>query len=218
MAAGETVEAARCFREAFKLTLNHPEVAEAYIAVLDRMNAYGDILWAADQYARGSRRGTPRVEAKIGVARKALHRWVLDFVGIPVEHGAYVRSVVVTGLERGERKTLALPLDMLRNWRSQGTPLYVQLKFENIYDGLRIEALRYRRPGEPFREMELDEGQVAYLHRAHSGAEYHAEIRTDLDLAKLDAVEVVYSCPEHRLSSSLDLVIEKARANFEAGK
>ena len=212
----DMAEAARCLREAFKLTLNNPEVVDSYIAVLDDQNAYEDILWVADHYARAKRRGAPRAEVKVGVARSSLERRGLAWAGIPVEHGIFDRNVSLAGLARGERKVLSLPREMFVGWGSPSGPLYVQLKFENVYEELRIDALRYRRKaGEP-EEVAVGEDKIAYLHRPHSGASFYAEVQTDLDARELEALEIVYSCPEHVLSAQTHRAIAKARVNVQA--
>ena len=64
--------------------------------------------------------------------------------------------------------------------------------------------------------MAVGEDKIAYLHRPHSGASFYAEVQTDLDARELEALEIVYSCPEHVLSEQTHDAIAKARVNVQA--
>ena len=56
-----------------------------------------------------------------------MQRSVLDWSGVPVEHGSYARSVTIYNLGRGARSTIRPPRDLLDDW-TDGGPLFAQLR------------------------------------------------------------------------------------------
>ncbi len=210
--AGLPVAAASLDR-AFRLTLNHTGVTEAYLAVLADLPDLEKILWVADQFARAGRRAAPIAVVKVGVPRGGLERRGLAWAGIPVEHGMFFRQFEARGLARGDRQVISCPPELFADWPSNGT-ITVQLRFEHVYNDLRVDALRCRIDGEQ-KEFALDRKDVRGLHRAHSSREAFAEFDLELDPGKAADFEIVYSCPEHSLSDEGLAIIDKARANLK---
>ncbi len=215
-AAGDTNEAVKAFRRAFKLALNHTEITESYLGALSELNAYADILWVADHFQRAARRGAPSVLVELGVARTKLHRRLLRLAEVPVKHGTYFRRTTLERLPRGSHRKITIGHEFLDPWPFAPKPLYVQLRFNNVYDGLQIEAFHYTTRDGERHVFPLNQSRLSYLHRPHSGAEYYAEIRTDLDVRELRQIEVVYSCPEAGLSDDALAIVDKARTNLKA--
>ncbi|MCA8942536.1 MAG: hypothetical protein KDB80_08285 [Planctomycetes bacterium] len=211
--AGDLVGATAAFREAFKLAINHAELAEDYLEMLSEQNAFEDILWVARMFASGSRAGRPSVELKVGVARSAMQRAVLDWSGIPVEHGSYTRAVTRFGLRRGTECVVDVPRDMFDDWSDPGR-LFVQARFENVYDGVRVRAMRYTTRDGRAHELVLDAENSSVFHRPHSGVEAYVEIRPGIEAAEVSTIELVYSCDEQELSDRALAIIERARRNM----
>lgn len=208
-----------CFhqwREAFKLTLNHPEVTEAYLAILADLNKHDEILWVADHFQRASRNAAPKVEIMAGVARNPLQRRIMDFAKVSIGHGTFLARIVRCGLERGERQRLSLPQDMFDTWPAGDGEFVVNLCFKNVYDDLQVNGMRYLSKDDEWIEQVLSEEQVTYLHQPNSGAEFYAELKTGLVASSLRGFEVIYSCPEHVLSEDSEAIISKARVNLKA--
>ncbi len=217
VAAGDLGGAADAFRDSFKLALNHPDVAESYLEVLAELARFEDVVWVADQFERAVRRGAPSVELKVGPARSGLQRRVLDLSGVPVEHGSYSRSVTFYNLGRGARSTVSSPPDLLADWDSGG-PLFVQLRFESVYEQLEVLEFRYWTRDGKRSTLVLGADSVRTFHRPHSGVEYYVEIRTDLDPSTVARFEVDYRTPTQKLSSDAEAIVAKARANLGGGR
>lgn len=211
--AGDLAEAADAYRNAFKLALNHPQVVEGYLGVLSEQNAFEDILWVADHFQRAVRRGQPSAVVEVGVARPGAERRVLETAGIPVMHGNYFRHQKFVELSCGERRRIPIENELLHPCPSSSAPLYVQVLFKNVYDGLQINAFRYWTTDGREADYDLSSGNLHSYHRPHSGAEYYVEIRTELDIEGIDRCEVIYSCPEPKLSRDALAIIDKAQTN-----
>ncbi len=209
---GDLAGADKDLERAFLLAPNHRGVAETYLAVLADRNASERILWVADRYERACRRGAPAMDIRAGARRSALQRWVLDEIGIPVEHGRYTRSLDRYGLQRGEGRSIELPPALWRPWIGGAATLYLQLRVQHCYDGFEVDGFTFvKDSGE--QERVAADGRVQYLHRAHSGAEFYAEIDTGLNAAEITAITVHYSCPEGGLSEDSVRIVDKAREN-----
>ncbi len=213
--SGDFKGATKSFHEAFKLTLDHPQVASAYLEVLGEQNLHDQALWVHDQFTRAAKRAAPVVTVKVGAPRDETQRKVLDLAGIPVEHGQFFQTYRDFGLARGTHQELNLPLEMFAGAPSDPDPLYLQLRFQNVYDNLVVEGLKWRTDRGRREERWFEEGDVRTMHRDHSGVEFHAEMAITLPLDKLASVTVVYSCPPHELSEAALAVVKKALANAE---
>lgn len=213
---GDLEQAALCLRQAFKLTLNHPQVTEAYLSVLADLNSHEEILWVADHFHRASRNAAPKVEVTAGVARSRLQRTAMNLAKVPIGHGSFLASMVFYGLERGQKRHLALPAAMFDSWPAREGKFTVGLCFKNIYQDLRIDCVRYRLKDGEWTRRVLPESQVVFWHRPHSGSEFHVELRTDLEASRIGEFEIVYSCPQHVLSGDAERMIAKARVNCQA--
>lgn len=211
-AAGDLPGAAASLRAAFKLAINHADLAEDYLELLSEQNAFEDILWVARTFASGARAGRPSAELKVGVARSVSQRRVLEWSGIPVEHGAYRRSVTLFGLRRGSACVLRTPQGMFDDWSETGR-LFVQVRFEGVYDGVRARVMRYRTRDGQQHELLLGPENSSTFHRPYSGVEAYVEIRSSLDAASVAELEIEYSCAEHELSNRALGIIERARRN-----
>jgi len=212
--AGDIETSLLSFRQAFKLAPNHPGVAESYLSLLSELNDHEQILWVEDQFERAARRGSPLLTLKVGRARSPLQRRLLEWAGIEVEHGNYHGSLELANLPNGAEQRLSLPPDLFASWPRPPGSLYLQLRFENVYEELRIDALRYLTKNGESRDYTLTPQTVRYQHRPHSGVEYYAEIRTDIDVDDIESMELFYSAfPESRLSAQAHAIIEKARVN-----
>jgi tetratricopeptide (TPR) repeat protein len=213
--SGDLGPAARSLRQAFLLAPNHPGVADAYLEVLFDLVAMEDALWVEREFEHASRRGLPAVDVRTGSPRSSLRRRILVWAGIPVSQGRYVAVDTFYGLPRGRQQRLAIPDGLLAPC-PRGQELYLQLRFENIYEGLSIGALRYRKPSGEEVEKALVPADVAYLHRPGSGKDFYAEIHTGLRPEDVTSLEVVYSCPESRLSEASRRFLGRARLNRQA--
>jgi len=213
---GDVRRATSSLKEAFGLSPNHPRVTEDYLALLSQTGARDDVVWVAEQFERAAERGRPAVQIKAAGPRSAVERAVLSWVGIPIEHGDYGAVREVFGLERGRRRRVVVPEEMLRA-APPGEPLYVQLRFENVYEGLTIDALRWRTGDGREAGKELDRGQVSELHDQDSSAAWYAEIRTNLLPRDVISLEVLYSCPEAALGRSASRAVEVARMQLAGG-
>lgn len=210
--AGDLAAAAVSLRAAFKLAVNHADVAEDYLEVLSEQNAFEDILWVAREFVAGVQAGRPMAELKVGVGRSATQRKALEFSGVPVEHGNYVRAVTLYGLSRGPLCRLVGPPDLFEDWSTAGT-LFVLARFEGVYDGVRARALHYvLRDGTTHELVLSPENSVTY-HRPHSGVEAYVEIRTDIDARDVAHIEIEYACREQALSKRCLAIVERARVN-----
>lgn len=207
------VEAAQSLRQAFLISLPHHEVTEEYLSVLADLTALEEILWVADQFWRGARRARPMVSVKVGTPRSALDRRLMSMAGIPVEQGRFIRWFDRRGLPRGNARTIACPPELLADWPDSSGRLTIQLRFEHIHEGLRIDALRCV-SGASVREIPIAPEDLRILHRKHSSREYSIEFDIDLDPRTFERLEIVYSCPELTLHADALAIIEKARANL----
>jgi tetratricopeptide (TPR) repeat protein len=212
---GDEGQGARSFRRAFLLAPNHPDLTSDYLALLGPVAALDEAQWVADQFERASRRGLPSALVKVGPPRSALQRRLLDWAGVPVEHGDYRAAYPAFNLARGAHREVLLPPALLAASPAD-EPLYIWLNFSDVYHGLQIEALRYRTVSGEEREAVLAAGQVSYLHRPDSAKDYYAEVRSDLRPGQLSALSVVYSCPEHTLTAEAGRVIARARLTAQA--
>jgi tetratricopeptide (TPR) repeat protein len=213
---GRLAEAADCLREAFRLTLDHPDVVNDYLGVLAELVRPEEIVEVADHFERASRRAAPIVTVKAGPPRPELQRRVLAAVGIPVEHGEFYRSEREYGLPRGPRVEVEVPVELVAGLPRAPEEIRLQLRFQNVYDGLVVHALRWEREDGTTGGQELAADQVAYLHRPHSGVEFHAELAVALPPGPLTRLAVVYSCPRHELSAESLGIVENARRNVLA--
>jgi len=212
--AGDVETSLESYRQAFKLAPNHPGVVEEYLGLLSELNDHEEILWVEDQFHRAARRGSPLLTLKVGGARSPIQRRLLEWAGIRVEHGSYHVSLELDNLSHGAGQRLILPPDLFHEWPHPPGSLYLQLRFENVYEELRLDALHYLTKDGERREYALTPGRVRYQHRPHSGVEYYAEIRTDIDVDEIETLELVYSTlPEMRLTDDAHAIIDKARVN-----
>lgn len=216
-AAGDRITARESYRQAFMLALNHPRVVEDYLGLLSELNDFEEIMWVEDQFRRAARRGRPIVMVKAGSARSPFQRGILEWAGIEVEHGRYFRSLELYGLSFGRERELMLPADLFDRWPHRRGSLYIQLRFENVYEELRIEALHAITKGGERRDLALTPDRVRYQHRPHSGVEYYAEIRLEVDVDEIETVGITYTAlPEMVLSEQAREIVDKARVNLLA--
>ena len=211
---GDLLSAEKAFREAFKLAPNHPEIASSYLDVLIEGSRFEEILWVDDLYSKASIFALPLVQIKTGNPRSPLLRKVLKFSGIPVEHAGYTKTMEKFGLKRGSLNHLEIPGEMFKPWSSDLGNLFVQLRFENIYDGLAIDGLKYTSNGKEITKMPLADEQVSFMHQSNSGGGFYAEIDTGLVPTQLEELTIIYSCPEHRLPEGSLIIIKKAKLNL----
>jgi hypothetical protein len=132
-----------------------------------------------------------------------------------VEQGRYAGSLELHGLERGSLRLLQVPDAMLRRCPPDRRVM-VQIAFEQIYDGLIIEALRWRTPEGERREWIPPAERVGQLHRPGSGASWTVEIDTGIPARDLLGLEVVYSCPVHALSADTKRIVDTAARQIAA--
>lgn len=210
---GDIDTAARMLLEAFKQALNHPQVTEAYIEVLDEGARYADIAWVYDQFRRALKRAAPMLLVKMGTPRSQFQRTIMELADIPIEHGVYTRVCKVFNLERGDHRKAAIPSDML-DWHSERKQIYMQCRFENIYEDVKLEGLRISGKDGNDVILRFGEEQVNYLHRLDSGGENYAEICLNLDLEEIETLEIIYSCEVYELSESVMRIIAKANRNL----
>ncbi|MEE9561727.1 MAG: tetratricopeptide repeat protein [Thermoanaerobaculia bacterium] len=169
--AGDAPLAAKSYRQAFKLALNHPQVAERYLGLLSELNAFEEIVWVADQFSRAAQRGVPLASVEVGIPRSEFRRRVLEWTGIKVGHASYYRGLDLFGLPFGEGQQLSLPEELLQPWPYPTGSIYIRLRFEGVYEHLRVESLRYRTKDGETREYVLTPDRVSYQTRPHSAVE-----------------------------------------------
>ena len=213
---GEFPRAAEDFRQAFKLTLDHPAVTEAYLATLAEMKRHEEILWVADHFERAGPRAAPIATVKVGLPRSELQRKVMNFVGIPVEQGEFLKSCRLRGLPRGRNVSAAVPAAMFDDLPTRPDEFLMQLRFQNVYDRLKIEAVQWVLQDGSVEEFALATDAVRYMHRDHSGVEYHAEFPTSMPTDPIQSVNVIYSCPPHDLNEEAQRIIANAKDNVSA--
>jgi len=205
--------AAKSLDRAFRLTLNHIDVTEAYLLVLAELPDLEKVVWVADQFARAQQRAVPSAVVKVGVPRSVLERYSLGWAGIPVEHGTFFRQFEARGLTRGNRQVISCPAELFADWPSSNV-ITVQLRFEHVYRDLRVDALRCRIGAEQM-EFALDPQDVRHLHQPNSSREAFVEFDVRLDIGMATDFEILYSCPERRLTDESLAIIDKARANLK---
>ena len=215
-AAGDSGAASESFATAFRMTLNHPDVAEAYLGVLADLTEFDQIVWAADQFDRAARRAGPTALVKVGIPRGTVQLAGLNWAGIPIEHGTFFRSVEMRNLPRGKRQSMACPPELFRYWRSTRPTVTIQTRFEHVYSGLEVHGLRVTRDGK-VTDVEIEPGDVRYYHHPHSGREAYAEFNVNRETVQNADVELIYSCPVHALSTDTQAIVDKARANAKRG-
>lgn len=210
--AGDLPAAARALRTGFKLAINNADLANDYLSVLSEQNAFDDILWVAKHFDNGIACGRPSAELKVGVGRGGLQRQVLKWSGVPVEHGNYTRSVTIFGLNRGPSCWLRAPVDLFDDWSQPGA-LFVQCRFEGVYDGVRGLSMRYWTRDGSEHSLALSEDTLATHHRPMSGVESYLEIRSTIDATTVQRIEIEYSCAQQALSKGSRAAIARATAN-----
>ena len=211
---GDLSGAAEAYREAFKLTLDLPDLTESYLEVLGEIGEHEAVLWVHDHFQRSRERVAPLVEVKAGPARSDWHHRGLDLVGIEVEHGDYTRSLRRHGLDRGEDCRLALPGRLFTGFE-QLERTYLQIRFHNVYGDLSITELEWFGEDGRVQSIALGEDQIARQHREGSGGDYHIEMNFRLPETATRQLVVVYSCPEHELSGSARDIVANARRNLD---
>lgn len=212
---GDLTAAAQSLHEAFRLSLHNPGVTSTYLGVLADLGRYERIVWVADAYRQAERRASPAALVKMGVPRGRMQRSGLVWAGVPVEHGVFSKSFEVRGLARGASHTIRFPTEMMEGWSGMGE-YTIHVRFEHVYSDLRVEALRCR-AGEKIEVHRLDPRDVRSLHQPHSSREAFAEFDLRFDPGEWREVELVYSCPEHKLSDDTLAIVAKALENLKPG-
>lgn len=215
---GDLAGAAEALREAFKQTLTHAAVARDLIEVLAQQGRHEQVLWVADHFDRARRRCAPFVQAKAGPARPGLQRRILDWSGIALEHGDYGGVLEITGLARGRERTFDLPAALFADVGDEGDGVYLQLRFQNVFDGLAIDSIAAVREDGTGERIDLDPAQMDWLHRPHSGGDCYVQVHLPLPRRGLAAVRVVYTCAQQVLSEAARALIAHARRNVDARK
>lgn len=213
--AGDLGEAEISYAEAFRLSLHHPQVVDAYVGVLGERNAHELILWVHDQHLRAEKRAGVLATVKVGRARGSLQRGVMTAVGIPLEHAQFFRSFELRCLPRGPQRTIHGPADLLRDWPYRQKRLPIQVRFEHIYGAVTVDKVVARNDAGETKELVLT--NVRSKHRHQSAREAYVEFEALVDPRKWTSLDVVYSCPVHELSSASLAIIDKARANLAEG-
>jgi hypothetical protein len=112
---------------------------------------------------------------------------------------------------------LSLPEELLRPWPYKADSLYVRLRFEGVYGELRVGSLFYEDATGERRQVAVTPADIRYQSRPHSGVEYYAEIRSELEPDDVENLEILYTAlPEPRLSAGALAIVEKARINLKA--
>jgi len=212
---GDYDAAKRSFHHAFKLAPNHPLIVEHYLEVLAQLGEFDSIVWVYDQFQRALKRAAPTVQIRAGSERPYLQRYFLQLVDLPVEHGLFTSTTTLYGLKRGNKRVLKIPNQMLTNWFLSEKDIYIQLRFENIYDGLVINGLQLTYDSGRSQIFQFNQQNISYFHQQHSGSYFIAEFPLNIELTEVVELQVIYSCPVYKLSSDAMRIIEKAKLNID---
>ena len=212
---GDLEGAAEAYLRAFRLTGNHAEVATKTIDVLADLLRHAELVQVAEEFEAACSFAAPLVDVKVGIPRTSLQRRALRFAGVDVEHGSFRKSARLWGLARGSDVTVDLPIELLGR-RRPGETVAVQLRFHNVYSDLRLDSVRWHGANGELGRQEFGEGEVAELHRQHSGGDWYLEFHVPLPEGEWTAWSVGYSCPEQQLSDAVLARVESARRNLAA--
>ena len=171
--------------------------------MLSEQNLFDDILWVAHEFAAGVRAGRPMAELKVGVGSQR------DPAQGPGRSPGSRSSTATTSREftlirSGSRRRLAVSVhrrDLFGGVEDRAGKLFVQARFEGVYDGVRVRAMHYTLRDGTSPRTRPDPGELGFVPATrYSGVEAYVEVRSDLEASEVAHVELEYSCREHELS------------------